>query len=687
MFAVPESADASKGAGCMVISSHFYCATCGTDNPPQAAFCFACGKSLQASAVKTNPNSCTGLLVAKALLHGRYYIVSQVGKGGFGAVYKAEDSLLGNRLVAVKEMSQRGLSPQEVVTATDAFKREALLLASLSHPGLPHIYDQFFEDGHWYLVMDFIEGETFDEYLHKAMTRRLLVEEVLDIGIKLCTVLDYLHTRQPPIIFRDLKPANIMLTPDGQIYLIDFGIARHFKPGLTRDTMALGSPGYAPPEQYGKAQTTPRADIYSLGATLHQMLTKSDPSDTPFRFAPLHLSPQLAPTGLDTLIMQMLDLDESRRPASMAVVKQEFQHFAAEWTDRRLHSLQPRVLYARQSGLLPSTIIQTRHLTPFSLPVAGATQLGGTIYTHHGHSDRVCAVAWSPDGSRIASAGADQTVQVWDIVTGDHICTCLGHTDTINAVAWSPDGRRIVSASNDKTVHVWDADNGHKIYSCTSHLDWVNAVAWSPDGKRIASAGIDKTVKIWDATIGRHIHTYRGHSDWVRAVAWSPDGSRIASASDDKTVHVWDAEHPPGMLQARNPLALNAYRGHSDRINSLAWSPDGKRIASASHDQTVQVWDTTRNHIFTYQGHSSAVYTVAWSPDGKCIASGSGDGNKDGVDNCVRIWNTTTGDTIYVYHGDRDAVHSLAWSPDGTRLVSASRGCTVQVWQAIMESR
>ncbi len=683
MFAAPGSADASKGAGCMVISSHFYCATCGTDNPPQAAFCFACGKPLQASAVKANPNSCTGLLVANSLLHGRYYIISQVGKGGFGAVYKTEDILLGNRLVAVKEMSQSGLSPQEIATATDAFKREALLLASLSHPGLPHIYDQFFEDGHWYLAMDFIEGETFDEYLHKAVARRLLVEEVLGIGIKLCTVLDYLHTRQPPIIFRDLKPANIMLTPDGQIYLIDFGIARHFKPGQTRDTMAFGSPGYAPPEQYGKAQTTPRADIYSLGATLHQMLTNSDPSDMPFRFAPIHLSPQLAPTGLDRFIMQMLDLDESRRPASMSVVKQELQRFAGDWAARRAHSLQPRVLYARQSRRLPSTNIQTKQLTSFSPPVVGATQLGGTIYTYHGHSDRVRAVAWSPDGSCIASAGADQTLQIWDISTGNHICTCLGHADAVSALAWSPDGRRIASASNDKTVQVWDADNGQKIFAYTSHSDWVNAVGWSPDGKRIASAGIDKTVHIWDATTGRHIYTYRGHSDWVRAVAWSPDGSHIASASDDQAVHVWDAERPPGMLQLRNPLAVNAYRGHSDRVNAVAWSPDGKRIASASHDQTVQLWDATRNLIYTYRGHSSAVFALAWSPDGKHIASGSGDGNKDGMDNCVRLWDITTGDTIYIYHGERDAVHTVAWSPDGTRLVSASRGSTVQVWQAI----
>src|SRR2546421_5628576 len=527
MFAAPGSADASKGVGCMVISSHFYCATCGTDNPPQAAFCFACGKPLQASAVKANPNSYTGLLVANSLLHGRYCIISQVGKGGFGAVYKAEDILLGNRLVAIKEMSQSGLSPHEVTTATDAFKREALLLASLSHPGLPHIYDQFFEAGHWYLVMDFIEGETLEECLHKAKVRRLLVEEVLDIGIKLCTVLDYLHTRQPPIIFRDLKPANIMVTPDGQISLIDFGIARQFKPWQANDTMAFGSPGYAPPEQYGKAQTTPRADIYSLGATLHQMLTNKDPSDTPFRFAPLHLSAQLAPVGLDTFMMQMVEMDEGRRPPNLSVVKQELQRFAAQWADRRMNSLQPRVLSAHQPGAPPSRAMKSKAHIPLSSPGGGAAQLGITLFTYHGHFERVRAIAWSPDSQRLASAGSDQTVQVWEIATGDHLFTCRGHVDSVSAVAWSPEGKRLASASNDQTVQVWDANDGHNILTYTGHSDWVNALAWSPDGTRIASASDDKTVRIWHATSGKRMFTYRGHSEWLRAVAWSPDGIRI----------------------------------------------------------------------------------------------------------------------------------------------------------------
>src|SRR5437763_5963833 len=120
----------------------------------------------------------------------------------------------------------------------------------------------------------------------------------MEIGLLLCSVLEYLHTRQPPVIFRDLKPANVMLTTSGRVDLIDFGIARHFKPGRAKDTMPFGSPGYAAPEQYGKAQTTPRTDIYSLGVILHQLLTGDDPSLTPFCFAPLQFEDQPALAGL-----------------------------------------------------------------------------------------------------------------------------------------------------------------------------------------------------------------------------------------------------------------------------------------------------------------------------------------------------------------------------------------------------
>lgn len=184
-------------------------------------------------------------------------------------------------------MSQSGLNPQEQKESADAFKQEAIILAHLQHRNLPSIFDHFEENGRWYLVMSFIKGETLEDYFSHAPGGKLPLEEVLQIGTQLCTILDYLHNQQPAIIFCDLKPANIMRTSDGHIYLIDFGIARHFKPRQAKDTAYYGSMGYAPPEQYGKAQTTPRSDIYSLRVVFYQMLSGHDPSTTPFRFPSL----------------------------------------------------------------------------------------------------------------------------------------------------------------------------------------------------------------------------------------------------------------------------------------------------------------------------------------------------------------------------------------------------------------
>ena len=317
----------------MVSHGHLYCQHCGAANLTHANFCVVCGYSLQLDAsiplpaiaqVPLSSAPSQSSFAQHPLLKQRYRILASIGTGGFAEVYQAADNQFGGRLVAIKAMGIESLSAKEVSEATEAFKREAFLLANLVHPNLPAIYDYFYENQHWYLVMSFIEGTTLEEYL-KSRGGRLPVEKVLPIGIQLCTVLGYLHKRQPPIIFRDLKLTNVMRTPERQLYLIDFGVARLFKYGQVRDTIALGSPGYAAPEQYGRAQTTPQADVYSLGATLHALLSGVDPSDAPFHFAPLSIPVY---PDLSTLIMSMVENDVRKRPLSMSLVKQELHSIA-----------------------------------------------------------------------------------------------------------------------------------------------------------------------------------------------------------------------------------------------------------------------------------------------------------------------------------------------------------------------
>ena len=320
--------------------SERYCISCGAVNPPEAGVCFACGLSLKITAPLLQEATING----QQLLQQRYRILSQVGKGGFSAVYQAQDTYFDDHLVAIKAITLSGLRPQEIIEATEAFNREITLLSGLKHPNLPRIYNHFSSSECWYLVMDYIEGITLEQRLETMPEARLPGGEVLEIGIMLSTVLEYLHSRQPVIIFRDLKPANVMLRSGGGIALIDFGIARHFKPGQARDTIPFGSPGYAAPEQYGKAQTTPQTDIYGLGALLHHLLTGDDPSQTPFRFASLPVEDQPVLRDLDKLIQQMVQVDAAKRPESITVVKEELQRIAQRWSMQHRRGLQAQGL-------------------------------------------------------------------------------------------------------------------------------------------------------------------------------------------------------------------------------------------------------------------------------------------------------------------------------------------------------
>jgi serine/threonine protein kinase len=260
----------------------------------------------QAGSPTPTPPASTGLLPPGFLLAYRYHVLHQVGQGGFATVYKAEDRLQKNALVALKQINLGALSAQEMIDATDAYNREVTYLSHLQHENLPRIFDHFTDANNWYVVMEYIEGKTLEERLSTSR-RPLSVKQTLEIGITLCNVLQYLHRQRPPIIFRDLKPANIMTSRTGRLYLIDFGIARRYRQGQGKDTGALGSPGYAAPEQYGKrAQTTPQTDVYGLGATLQTLITGKEPLELLTEGVPPKRS---IPQNLQALLTRMLERD------------------------------------------------------------------------------------------------------------------------------------------------------------------------------------------------------------------------------------------------------------------------------------------------------------------------------------------------------------------------------------------
>ncbi len=309
------------------------CPTCQHDNPDSAPFCAECGTRLAipAPAIVSGP---TGTLPQQTVLQDRYVITQKLGQGGMGAVYRAGDRRLSTVSWAIKEMSQSAISgPLERQQARDAFRQEAEMLAGLSHPNLPRVTDHFEQDGKVYLVMEFVPGESLLSFLQREGLPQPQ-QRVFEWIRQLCDALEYLHTQDPPIIFRDLKPANIMLTPSGQIKLIDFGIARLFKPGQAKDTQAFGTVGYSAPEQYGRGQTDARSDIYSLGVLIHQLLTGYDATATPFRLPPANqVNPNVSP-GIAAALASATDSDPGRRFPSVRAFREALFRSADRTTAR-----------------------------------------------------------------------------------------------------------------------------------------------------------------------------------------------------------------------------------------------------------------------------------------------------------------------------------------------------------------
>jgi serine/threonine protein kinase len=250
------------------------------------------------------------------LVGGRYRRLRILGEGGMKRVYAAEDSKLNNRLCAVAELIDSATDPAQQQANRSAFEREADLLAELNNEHIPKIFDRFSEGLRHYLVMEYVPGETLEHWV-AAKGGRIDQPAALYFGAQILEGLVYLHNCAPPIAYRDLKPDNVMITPESRVRLIDFGIARHFT--RARATV-VGSPGYAAPEQY-KGQVDPRTDIFAFGAVMHRALSGRDPqSEPPFTFPPLAQMRPDIDSRLAQLIDQCLSYDANQRPQHAAEV-------------------------------------------------------------------------------------------------------------------------------------------------------------------------------------------------------------------------------------------------------------------------------------------------------------------------------------------------------------------------------
>lgn len=260
------------------------------------------------------------------LLKNRYEIIGLLGKGGMGSVYKVVDRSQRGKILAVKELRTANQARDKAAESLTLFQTEALILSRLTHPNLPKVTDYFSIGGSYYIVMEYVHGRTLEQMLEARRGKPVDESLALSWALQICRAMHFLSVQKPrPVVFRDLKPSNIMIDKTGRVKLIDFGIARFFKEEKTEDTYIYGTPGYAAPEQYGTGQTDIRSDVFSLGATLHHCLTGRDPSAHPLDFPdPLLLNPGLN-RGTAKIIKKALDQNAQRRYQSALAMKQAIQ--------------------------------------------------------------------------------------------------------------------------------------------------------------------------------------------------------------------------------------------------------------------------------------------------------------------------------------------------------------------------
>jgi WD40 repeat protein len=651
---------------------------------------------------------------------GPYRIVSLLGHGGMGSVWLAErvDGLF-SRQVALKLIN----AARTGSVLKERFSREREILATLNHPNIARLFDAgFADDGQPYLALEYIAGTPLKRYCDE---RGLCVNARLELFRQVLGAVQYAHASL--VIHRDLKPSNILVSDDGQVHLLDFGIAKLLSEGEAKETelTRLGgvamTPDYAAPEQITGAPVTIGVDIYALGVMLYELLT----GDRPYRLtretrgaleeAILHAEPvppsRTTPSrhtaekrgttvkklaralhgDLETIVLKSLKmLPAERYPTAVALSEDIDRYLRGDVVLAQRDSFAYRALkYARRhrvglaaAGLLLLVLLGGLAATLYEARVASKqrdvalesqsrslTQTAAVRVKDNDFGTGLAIIlevlANQPAGRPYSpeSLGVFQDARSADLM----VMTIPGHTDRVRSATYSPDGARIVTAAYDRTARIWDATTGRLLVELKGHSDRVRFATFSPDGKLVATSSLDKTARIWDAQTGRQLTQLNGHTDKLRNIAFSPDGRRVVTAASDNTARIWDVSTGAQIL---------LLGGHTNIVSSAAFSPDGRRVVTAAHDNTARVWDAqTGREILRISKHTADLNWGEFSPDGTRIVTAS-------FDKTARVWDAVTGEQIAQMNGHTEQVETAIFSPDGTRVVTSSDDRSARVWDA-----
>jgi len=287
----------------------------------------------------------------------------------------------------------------------------------------------------------------------------------------------------------------------------------------------------------------------------------------------------------------------------------------------------------------------------------------------NGHSGPVVSAAWSPDGKKVVTVGADKTPIIWDATTGARIQPLNGHTSSVTSGSFSRDGSLIVTSSDDTTAIIWDSSSGKAIQTLRGHTSVVTSASWNPDGTKVATASLDGTIKVWDAMTGLEIRNpskpQSGRVNPLYSVAWSPKGTQFVSGSEDGSINIWSLESKYDHRTLHGPRP----------VRSIAWNRDGSRILTVG-DMTATVWDARLPlQIMTLKGHIQPVESAQWSPDQSRIVTAS-------ADRTAKVWHAESGVELLILKDHNGIVRSASFSPDGSRIVTVSADGTARIWDS-----
>lgn len=658
---------------------------------------------------------------ALPILDGRYELLQLLGEGGMGQVYKARHTRLG-KIFAIKSLRHLSPDPTEQAKFLDAFETEARTLAELDHPALAQVSDFFETDGVHYLVMEFVDGKTLSRVADLA-PKLLSQRRIIQWARELCDALGYLHSQNPPVIVRDLKPDNVMIDEKRRLRLLDFGIAKRLQAGVgTRDIIkGMGTAEYAPLEQYGSASTDQRSDIYALGGTLYFMLTELPPPPA-WRRASEGVQPALPSTVNDTvtpefenLVMRMMALKREDRPQSVAEIRAQLDAMAEgasappptqrsqvpsppekvpPLTQLPRASVPPPPNYAPDSGQEQSTPSGQRYGLPGSSvpdsrteikpslplpppavpnPVPAPSSTGRipqvsvlTVRPLRRYATPPQAVRYCPGQPLVAVAG--RYLQVWNTHTGQVASKLWTGEQELTSVDFSYDGRFLTAAETEGEIHQYDMVSERHTAQLGRRSAWglfpdrVRDVCSLHGLQRVAVASDTSNIRIFDITNGQVVQVI----DWHQTGLFSKLSKKTVSlaSSRDGLIAAGGADGSLSLFEVGNYSLKKRVSLGPGELVAVEFSSDGNFLAVAGNRKVLLLQVPELNVVHELK-HPANPLSVSFSHDLRVVATGASDCH-------IRLFHLNTGKELTKLTHHSGAILDLDFSDLKPSLASAS---------------